>query len=222
MAKLYFRYGAMHSAKTMNLLAVAHNYRIQNKPVLLLKPSLDTRMGSENIKSRAGLVSIANILIYPEMSLKQVLIDQVSNAPRTDDFSLNGNDRMNELSEYGIYCILVDEAQFLSTQNVNDLRDFCTEYNIPVICYGLRTDFASNLFEGSKRLMELADTIEEVKTTCFYCNRKATMNLRHLNGKAVDCGPSIMLGGEESYHPTCYPHYKYKLDLAKELKEHKN
>lgn len=194
MAKLYFRHGAMHSAKTLNLLAVAHNYKIQNKAVLLIKPALDTRLGAQVIKSRAGLSATADISIDSSMSLMKVLVDF-----------------MDKSSER-VYCILVDESQFLSCQNIQDLRDFSIVFDIPVICYGLRTDFATNLFEGSKRLLELADSIEEVKTTCFFCNKKAVCNLRHSNGVAIVDGPSVLLGGEETYSPVCYPHYKQRID----------
>lgn len=197
MAKLYFRHGAMNSAKTMNLLAVAHNYKSQNKPVLLLKPSLDVRLGADVVKCRAGLAANADILIDSHMNLMRVLMDSVE--------AQNGE---------RIFCVLVDEAQFLSPQNIQDLRDFTIVFDIPVICYGLRTDFTTKLFEGSKRLMELADSIEEIKTTCVFCNRKALFNLRHCKGVALIDGPSILLGGEETYSPVCYPHYKQRIDEA--------
>ena len=184
MAKLYFRHGTVYSAKTLNLLAVAHNYKVQNKQVLLLKPALDTRFGAKPIKSRAGLSNEADLQITPEMDLLEEL---------------------NKRSE-GLYCVLVDEAQFLSVSNIEDLRDFATN-GVPVICYGLRTDFTTSLFPASKRLLELSDTVEEIKTTCWFCNRKAICNLRLIDGVAVTSGPTVMLGGEESYRPTCYEHY---------------
>ena len=182
MAKLYFRHGTVGSAKTLNLLAVAHNYRQQGKKVLLMKPNLDTRFGKEQIKSRAGLEMQADVLIENIDSLKTV--------PLT-----------------GVHCILVDEVQFLSAPVIEALRKITLDWNIPVLCYGLRTDFKSRLFEGSCRLIELADSIEEIKATCHFCDRKSILNLKHVNGVATDEGPSVDLGAEEKYFPTCYKCY---------------
>ncbi|NGX55576.1 MAG: Thymidine kinase [Chlamydiae bacterium] len=190
MAKLYFRYGAMGSAKTLNLLAVAHNYTQQKKSILMVKPIIDDRFGKNNITSRAGLEKEADILVDNDTDL------------HVCDFT-------------GIDCILVDEAQFLSAEHVDQLRAITVEKNIPVICYGLRADFQSNLFSGSKRLMELADSIEELKTTCFFCNRKGTMNLRHVNGKAAVEGPSIAIGADDMYYPACYKCYSEQIAEAK-------
>lgn len=189
MAKLYFRYGAVSSAKTLNLLAVAHNYRQQGKKVLLIKPAFDVRFGKSTIKSRAGLEQSA-------------------------DLTLSGAERVPAASLEGVSCVLVDEAQFLSIGTINQLRDIATQQNIPVICYGLRADFRSHLFEGSKRLLELADTIEEVKTTCAFCNKKAVMNLKHCRGQATIEGPSVELGAEEKYFPACYSCYHAQLVAA--------
>lgn len=189
MAKLYFRYGAMGSAKTLNLLAVAHNYRQQNKKVLLIKPALDVRFGKENIRSRAGLENTADIL----METNTNLLDY--------DFT-------------GISCLLVDEAQFLLESHVDQFREITLTKSIPIICYGLRADFRSRLFEGSRRLMEIADAIEEVKSTCFFCERKATMSLKHINGVATIEGPSIELGTAEKYYPACYYCYKSQIKQA--------
>jgi thymidine kinase len=191
MAKLYFRYGTMGSAKTLNLLAVAHNYRQQGKKVLLLKPSMDARFGTEKISSRAGLEMEADLLVSDSMDLFKT------------DFS-------------EINCILVDEAQFFSIYHVEQLRDIALLKDIPVICYGLRTDFKSKLFPGSMRLMELADSIEEIKATCFFCNKKSTMNLRHVDGRAAIDGPTIQLGAEESYYPVCYLCYYEQIKNARE------
>jgi thymidine kinase len=183
MAKLYFRHGTVGSAKTLNLLAVAHNYRQQSKKVLLIKPRLDVRFGEGEIKSRAGLEMKADILV-----------DETT--------------QLLESNYEGVSCLLVDEAQFLSARIIEELRLISAEQGIPVICYGLRTDFRSHLFEGSKRLLELADSIEEVKATCHFCNRKSIMNLKHVNGQAVLDGPSVQLGAEESYFPACYICYR--------------
>ncbi len=178
MAKLYFRHGTVGSAKTLNLLAVAHNYRQQGKEILLIKPALDDRFGQASIKSRAGLEKSADILANDETDLSNYNYE-------------------------GIDCILVDEAQFIPAKLIEQLREIAEEKNVPVICYGLRTDFRRNLFEGSKRLLELSDTIEEIKTTCAFCNRKAIFNLKHVNGEPTIAGPSIDLGAEEKYFPAC-------------------
>lgn len=189
MAKLYFRHGTVGSAKTLNLLAVAHNYRQQGKKILLMKPDFDTRFGKERIRSRAGLEMQADLLISDEESLRGI------------DYS-------------GISCILVDEAQFLSAKVIEELRAITLRWDLPVLCYGLRTDFKTHLFEGSSRLMELADSIEEVKATCHYCNRKSIMNLKHVNGVAVNVGPSVELGAEEKYYPACYKCYCAALEKS--------
>ncbi|MBX7144561.1 MAG: thymidine kinase [Oligoflexia bacterium] len=189
MAKLYFRYGAVSSAKTLNLLAVAHNYRQQGKKVLLVKPALDVRFGGQSIKSRAGLEQVADLAI-----------------------SDNGRIPLDALE--GVSCVLVDEAQFLTTSVINQFRDIATLHEIPVICYGLRADFRSHLFEGSRRLLELADTIEEIKTTCAFCNKKAIMNLKHSDGRATIEGPTVDLGAEEKYFPACYSCYHAQLAAA--------
>lgn len=193
MAKLYFRHGAVGSAKTLNLLAVAHNYRSQGKEILLMKPALDDRFGQSYIKSRAGLEKSADVLLTEETDLMH-------------------------LNYEGIDCILVDEAQFISPKNVDQLRELAREKNIPVICYGLRTDFRTHLFDGAKRLFELADAIEEIKTTCAFCNRKAVFNLKHVNGKATMSGPTIDLGAEEKYYPACANCYSEQVSQKVSLK----
>lgn len=186
MAKLYFRYGTVGSAKTLNLLAVAHNYRQQGKKVLVMKPALDVRFGKENIKSRAGLEMQADLLLTAETKLSEIDLEDIS-------------------------CILVDEAQFLSEALIDQFREVTLKKQIPVICYGLRTDFRTKLFPGSLRLMELADSIEEVKATCHFCNKKSIVNLKHVNGVASVDGPSVQLGAEEKYFPACYPCYTHQL-----------
>ncbi len=183
MAKLYFRYGTMDSAKTLNMLAVAHNYRKQGKKCALLKPSLDDRFGEKAIRSRSGLEAEADFLIGPGDPIPA--------------------DRLQNLD-----CVLVDECQFLSEEAIEALRDLTLDARVPVICYGLRTDFLGRLFPGSRRLLELADSIEEVKVTCFYCGKKAIMNLRLVDGKGVFEGPQIQLGADEKYVPCCYLHYR--------------
>lgn len=166
----------------MNLLAVAHSYQLQQKKVLILKPKLDNRFTADSVRSRSGLEKPADLLV-------------------TDDTRLD-KDALRSLS-----CILVDEAQFLNPSFIDHLRDISRDMNIPVICYGLRTDFRTQLFPGSKRLLELSDSIEEIKNTCNYCNRKSIFNMRLVNGKGVLEGPQILLGAEETYLsvcPVCY------------------
>ena len=191
MAKLYFRYGTMDSAKSMNLLAVAHNYRKQGKKVLLLKPKLDDRFGSTKIASRCGLEAEADYMTSGEEEVPAELFTDVD-------------------------CVLADEAQFMSVRVIEQLRRITFDPGIPVICYGLRTDFQTKLFPGSKRLMEMADRIEEVKVTCQHCGKKATFNLRLIDGAAAVDGPQVQLGADESYIPVCWHHYETAVSAAKE------
>jgi thymidine kinase len=179
MAKLYFRHGTMGSAKSLNLLAVAHNYRAQGKRVVVLKPRLDDRFGQGDVASRAGLRQPADQLLDADTVLDPKVFE-------------------------GVDCILVDEAQFLSPSVVEQLRTLTRTHDVPVICYGLRTDFRTRLFDGSRRLMELADAIEEVKVTCQFCNRKAIFNMRFANGVPTLEGPQVELGAEDRYYPVCF------------------
>ena len=181
MAKLHFKYGTMSSGKTLQLLVTAHNYERQRKKVLIIKPEVDTRFGYGMVKTRIGMERKADVLLQED--------PHIFNIP--DNTS----------------CILVDEAQFLSIEWVNHLRAISTEYDIPVICFGLKADFKSNLFPSSKRLLEIADSIEELKTVCSYCTRKATQNMKFVNGKPTTEGPSIELGAEEKYQPVCWECY---------------
>ena len=187
MAKLYFRYGSVGSAKTLNLLAVAHNYRQQNKRVWLLKPALDVRFGQNLIQSRAGLAKQA-------------------------DHLLEADERVSLPAGQKWDCVLVDEAQFLTAAQIEDLHRIAVNDNVPVICYGLRTDFRTQSFTGSRRLLELADSIEEVKNTCSFCDRKAIFNLKLSNGRPTCEGPQVDLGAEEKYLPTCSRCYWQKLE----------
>ena len=177
MAKLYFRYGAMGSSKTANAIMVQYNYQERGQNALMLKPRLDSRDGAKIVGSRSGL-----------------------SAPCSYVEELDGID----LSNYD--CLIVDEAQFLSKAQVQQLVDIVDDRNIPVICYGLRADFQGNLFEGSHWLMAWADTIEEIKTVCW-CGRKATCNARVMGGKVVKSGEQIVLGGNESYVALCRKHW---------------
>ncbi|MFO7562379.1 MAG: thymidine kinase [Enhygromyxa sp.] len=189
MAKLYFRYGTMDSAKTMNLLAVAHNYRQQGKKVALLKPRIDDRFGGKVIASRSGLEKSVDLLLEDDTRLDPPFFADLD-------------------------CVLVDEAQFLSVKVIEQLRALTRTQNVPVICYGLRTDFRTRLFDGARRLFELADSIEEIKVTCQYCNRKAIFNLRLIDGEPSETGEQIQLGANESYAPACHSCYVERLPGA--------
>jgi len=186
MAKLYFRYGAMSSAKTVNLLATAHSYEVQKKKVVVMTPKIDNRWGEGKVKSRAGLHRVADVLLTADTTFPAEMLA-------------------------GVSCVLVDECQFLDPCVIDRLRYITINSAIPVICYGLRTDFRARLFPAVRRLMEIADNIEEVKTTCTFCNRKATMNLKSVNGAATMVGPTVCLGADELYAPTCYAHFCEKI-----------
>jgi thymidine kinase len=183
MPKLYFRYGAMNSSKTANLLMVAHNYESQDKKVILIKPKIDNRFGDNIIKSRSGIEKKANLVIEQDFDLYE-------------NFFIKLNNNLPNI-------ILVDEANFLTSKQVDQLR--IISMKIPVIAYGLRTDYKTNLFEGSKRLMEIADSIEEIKTICNYCDTKAIINMKHNNGKSVKDGSDVIdLGCENKYLAVCW------------------
>ncbi len=182
MQKLYFRYGAVSSAKTLNLLAVAHQYERQGKHVRVLKPTLDTRYGVREVVSRAGL-------------------------ERTADITLDAATTLSAEAFTGVDCVLVDEAQFLTEFVVDQLRELTRTADVAVIAYGLRADFRGRLFEGSRRLLEVADSIEEIKTTCAECNAKAVFNLKLVNGRPVTGGPAVEVGGDELYRGVCYAHW---------------
>ncbi len=187
MAKLYFRYGSVGSAKSLNLLAVAHKYESQHKRVLACKPSMDTR--NVDIYSRAGHLSRPVDILIGSDNWDNRLFSELETVPSP------------------ISCILIDEAQFMTAEEVERFRKITIFYDIPVICYGLRIDWKTEAFEGSKRLMELADSIEEIKTTCFYCNKKAGFGIKLKDGERVRKGESIGMGFEETYLPVCYGCY---------------
>ncbi len=177
MAKLYFRYGAMGSSKTANAIMVQYNYMERGQRVLMLKPRLENRDGAVIVKSRCGLETECRY------------VEDVTAADAAD---------------YG--CVIVDECQFLTREQVKMLVAMVDEYNVPVICYGLRTDFQENFFEGSLWLMAWADTIEEVKTICW-CGKKAICNARVVDGKVVKEGDQILLGGSSQYVSLCRKHF---------------
>ena len=192
MAKLYFRYGAMGSSKSANILMVRYNYEERGQYAILLKPRTDDRDGEHKIQSRIGLSAPAE---YVDDFLKE--ISKLWNGKETE-YLYHGKK---------VNAILVDEAQFLSPEEVDTLSDIVDFYEIPVLCYGLRTDFLNHLFPGSRRLMEIADVIEEVTTVCW-CGKRAQCNTRYSNGKIVREGAQIMLGSNESYVALCRKHYK--------------
>ena len=192
MAKLYFRYGAMGSSKSANILMVRYNYEERGRYAILLKPRTDDRDGEHKIQSRIGLSAPAE---YVDDFLKE--ISKLWNGKETE-YLYHGKK---------VNAILVDEAQFLSPEEVDALSDIVDFYEIPVLCYGLRTDFLNHLFPGSRRLMEIADVIEEVPTVCW-CGKRAQCNTRYSNGKIVREGAQIMLGSNESYVALCRKHYK--------------
>lgn len=184
MAQLFFKYGAMNSGKTIEILKVAHNYEEQEKPVMIFTSAVDNRDKVGYVTSRIGLRREA-LPIFDETDIFQ----EVAAAP------------------YKPYCILLDEAQFLKKQHILQLAKIVDEWNIPVMAFGLKNDFTNELFEGSKYLLLYADKIEELKTICWYCHKKATMNMRIVNGTPVYEGEQIQIGGNESYIPVCRYHY---------------
>lgn len=188
MPKLYFRFGAMSSSKSMNMLMVAHNYLKQNKQVVIIKPKLDTRVDNTKVVSRTGMSMSVDILVDKNTDL----VRDVNQYCRTLGM---------------ISCILIDECQFLEPKYIDHLRSISS--GIPVICHGLRTDFRTELFPASKRLMEIADSVEDVKTTCMYCNRKAIINakFKKVDGTQVivkSGEEAIEIGGDELYQPMCW------------------
>ena len=184
MAQLYYNYGTMNSGKTIEILKVAHNYEEQGKPVVIMTSALDTRDGYGIVSSRIGMRREA-VAITDNMDI----FNFIKNLPEKP------------------YCVLIDESQFLSKENVYDLARVVDDLDIPVMAFGLKNDFQNHLFEGSRELLILADKIEEIKTICQFCSKKATMVLRTENGKPVYEGNQIQIGGNETYIPVCRKHY---------------
>lgn len=181
MAKLHFRYSAMNAGKTTIMLQTAYNYEERNQKVLIIKPSVDTK-GGNKVVSRIGLSRDVDYLISPEDSIIKKLEDCLN----------------------WVNCILVDEAQFLTKSQVDELYYITKLYNIPVIAFGLRTDFRTNGFEGSIRLLELADALEEMPTICR-CGKKARFNARKVNGEFTSNGDSVVIDGTQNveYESLC-------------------
>ncbi|MBE6828874.1 MAG: thymidine kinase [Ruminococcaceae bacterium] len=181
MPKLYFKYGAMGSSKTAQALMVKFNYEEKGYRVGLLKPSVDNRDGLTIVKSRIGLKD-TGILIDKSVDLYQWF----------------------QQNHYDV--LIIDEAQFLSAPQIDQLKDIAIEF-VPVLCFGLKTDFQTHMFEGSKRLFEIADSLTEIKSVCT-CGRKAEVNARICNGKIIREGEQVFIGGNESYISLCYECWK--------------
>ena len=192
MAKLYFKYGVMGSSKSAQALITKFNYEERGMKVWLIKPRIDNRDGDGLIKSRIGLCQKAYVLSPDEDVYESFLKMQKK-----------------------IDVIIVDECQFLSEKQVDQLSMIVVEYDIPVLCFGLRTDFRTKMFPGSKRLMEIADSITEIKTICS-CGKKATINVRKdKDGRILTEGEQILIGGNETYTAMCYHCYMEGLKKQK-------
>ncbi len=192
MAKLYFNYGAMGSSKTANALIAKFNYEEREMRVWLIKPSIDNRDGIGVVRSRIGLEADAYVV-----------------SSDTDIFTEFGSRR-------DIHVIIADECQFFTPEQIDQLRRIVDEYDVPVLCFGLRTDFLTHLFPGSRRLLEVADSITEIKTICS-CGKKAIVNARiDANGHVLTDGGQILIGGNDSYVAMCHSCWK---SLIKEQSE---
>ena len=193
MAKLYFYYSAMNAGKTTNLLQSRYNYAERGMNTLVIKPRIDSRSGENRVRSRIGLEAEA-VDVDPSVNLLGLVQNASEGQP--------------------IHCVLVDEAQFLSADQVDQLTEVVDALNIPVLAYGLRTDFLGALFEGSRQLLALADELREIKTVC-HCGRKATMVVRFDGeGQPMHSGDQIQIGGNETYVSMCRRHFKESLKIS--------
>ena len=198
MAKLYFKYGAMGSSKTAQALITKYNYEENGLKVWLMKPSADDRDGADILRSRIGLESRVEV-VTPEVDLY---------------------DLYQAAQQGNCHVIITDECQFFTPAQIDQLRAIVDDHNIPVMCFGLRTDFLCNLFPGSKRLMEVADTIQEIKTICD-CGAKATVNARiDGNGHIVTQGAQVLLGGNDSYIAMCHKCWVRGIRERRKIKLH--
>ncbi len=192
MAKLYFRHGAMNSGKSTALLQVAHNYEERGQAVILAKPNTDSK-GEDAIVSRLGVERSVDLLISPSENLRV-------------EFTLLANEHRAR-SNSPIACLLIDEAQFLTREQVNQALEIAVLDGVPVLAYGIRTDFQTNGFPGSLRLLEIAHTLEELKTICR-CGKKAMFNGRKLGGDFIFTGNQVAIDGDvvtyESLCASCY------------------
>ena len=198
MAKVYFKYGAMGSSKTAQALITKYNYEENDLKVWLIKPSADVRDGAATLRSRIGLEAQVEV-IPPEIDVLERFVRE---------------------KEGSCDVIIVDECQFLTEAQIDQLRAIVDEHNVPVMCFGLRTDFQTKLFPGSLRLMEVADTIQEIKTICD-CGAKATVNARiDGEGHIVTQGAQVVLGGNDSYIAMCHKCYVRGIREHKVIKLH--
>ena len=209
MAKLYFKFGAMGSSKTAQALMTKFNYEEKGKRVLLVKPATDTRDDFPDetgrtktvVRSRIGLFAEA-VAVAETDSMKALFEEKNAAAP--------------------IDVIIADEAQFLTVRQVNELKDLADFSDIPVLCFGLRTDFQTKMFPGSKRLLEIADSITEIKSICR-CGRKATVNVRFdEGGEIITEGDQVLIGGNDRYEGMCYKCYIRLIDSKNKSKEFLN
>ena len=195
MSKFYFKFSPMEAGKSAMLLIEAYNFEKRNINILCMKPSTDNRESIDKISSRIGIEKEC-FVIYPNYDIYAIVKKIIS---------LNENN--NKLQ-----WILVDESQFLTSEQVEQFRAIVDDFDLNVMCYGLRTDFQTHLFEGSKRLFELADDIDELKISCS-CGRKAIFNARfNENGELVVNGEQILIGGEDKYKPMCSKCYREELN----------
>ena len=194
MAKLYFKYGAMGSSKSANALITKLNYEERGMRVWLIKPATDTRDGAGIIASRIGLSAKADIISHEESII--TLLDKMS----------------------GIDVIITDECQFFTPEQIDELREIVNFRNIPVLCFGLRTDFMTHLFPGSRRLLEIADSITEIKTICS-CGAKAIVNARiDSEGHVITSGSQVFIGGNDSYVAMCHKCWSRAIKSGEKVK----
>ena len=196
MAKLYFKYGAMGSSKTANALITKFNYEERGMKVWLIKPAIDTRDGVGVIRSRIGLAADAQVML--------------SDADIRREFEAHKD----------CHVIIADECQFFTEAQIDQLRAIVDELDLPVLCFGLRTDFMTRLFPGSRRLFEVADSITEIKTICT-CGKKAIVNARiDERGRVVTTGGQILLGGNDSYVAMCHACWKQTIAAQESEEDH--
>lgn len=192
MSKLYFRYGAMNSGKSTALLQAAFNYEERSQYVLLAKPAIDYK-GDKNILSRLGVSREVDFLIRPQDNLREIFAEN--------------REEVNSKTGQDVSCLLLDEAQFLTEEQVDQALEVAVLDSVPVLAYGIRTDFQTKSFPGSRRLLEIAHSLEELKTICR-CGKKAMFNGRLVNGKFVFAGEQVAIDGDkvtyESLCPSCY------------------
>jgi thymidine kinase len=199
MSKLYFRHGAMNSGKSTALLQVAHNYEERDQGVIIAKPAVDIK-GDSKIVSRLGVARDVDLLVTPELDLRSAVASIIRS--RKDGTALP------------VACLLIDEAQFLTRDQVNQALEIAVLDKVPVLAYGIRTDFLTNGFPGSLRLLEIAHSLEELKTICR-CGKKAMYNARKANGKFIFDGAQVAIDGfDVTYEPLCPECYLHESNAA--------